>query len=413
MQMDHELQLIELTTVFLAALASGLLMIRLKQPPLVGYIITGIVLGPSAFALVENREAVRFLAELGAIMLMFVIGIELSLRVFRRLYKLTMLIVAIQITLGLIICFSLGWIFDWTDSRAVIIGFAVALSSTAVGVNMLDQVGELHTSIGRLTIGILIAQDLAVVPMLVIVQSIGQGNLSDPMALLRVIGAIVFLSFFVSFMSRRKKLNLPFGSLLNEGKGVTALAALTICFLMATISGLAGITSAFGAFIAGLFIGNTQQRHKYLQATLPIRDILLMIFFLSIGLLIDLKFVYNHLIELTLLAILILILKTLGNLFILRAVNQPWVRSVRVATILPQIGEFSFILGATGFTAGALNLEGYKLLVSLIAMTLIASPIWLASARKLSNARWMLQIVNVMLYPFKFLNLKYIEKKKS
>lgn len=404
--MDHELQLIELTTVFLTALASGLLMIRLKQPPLVGYILTGIILGPSVFALIENREAIRFLAELGAIMLMFVIGIELSLRVFRRIYKLTMVIVAIQIFLGLFICFSLGWLFEWTDSRAVILGFAIALSSTAVGVNMLDQVGELHSSIGRLTIGILIAQDLAVVPMLVIVQSIGQGNLSDPTALLRVVAAILFLAGFVSFMSQRKKLNLPFEVLLNEGKGVTALAALTMCFLLATVTGFLGITSAFGAFIAGLFIGNTQQRNTFLQSTLPIRDILLMIFFLSIGLLIDLKFVSEHLLELSLLAFLILILKTLGNLFILHTVGQPWIRSVRVATILPQIGEFSFILGATGFAAGALNLEGYKLLVALIAMTLIVSPIWLASARKVSNARWILQMANIISYPFKFIKLK-------
>lgn len=406
--MHDEIQLIELTTVFLTALASGLLMIRLKQPPLVGYILTGIILGPSGLALVENREAIRFLAELGAIMLMFVIGIELSLRVFRRIYKLTMLIVALQITFGLLICFSLGWFFDWEYSRSVVLGFAVALSSTAVGVNMLDEIGELHSSIGRLTIGILIAQDLAVVPMLIVTQSLGQGNLSDPSALFKVLGTIIFLIGFVTFMSRRKKLVLPFEALIGRAKGVTTLAALTICFLFATIAGYAGITTAFGAFIAGLFIGNSQQRHQILQATLPIRDILLMIFFLSIGLLIDLKFVSEHILELALLVLFIFLLKTLGNLFILRIVGQPRVRSIRVATILPQIGEFSFILGATAFASGALNLEGYRLLVTLIAMTLIASPVWLASARSISNARWILWLVQYLSYPIR--SLTFIRK---
>lgn len=336
---------------------------------------------------------------------MFVIGIELSLRVFRRIYKLTMLIVALQIFFGLLICFAIGWIFDWSDSRAIVLGFAVALSSTAVGVNMLDEVGELHSSIGRLTVGILIAQDLAVVPMLIITQSIGKGNLSDPLALLKVLGAVIFLVGFVTFMSGRKKLVLPFETMIGHAKGVTTIAALTICFLFATISGYVGITTAFGAFIAGLFIGNSQQRHQFLQATLPIRDILLMVFFLSIGLLIDLKFVSEHLLELGFLVFFIFLLKTLGNLFILRVVGQPRIRSIRVATILPQIGEFSFILGATAFASGALNLEGYRLLVTLIAMTLIASPVWLASARNLSNARWILLLVNSISSPIRSMKI--------
>ena len=403
--MHDDIQLFELTAVLLTALAAGLLMIRLKQPPLVGYILTGMILGPSALAMVENREAIRFLAELGAILLMFVIGIELSLRVFRRIYKLTMLIVALQIFFGLLICFAIGLIFDWSDSRTIVLGFAVALSSTAVGVNMLDEVGELHSSIGRLTVGILIAQDLAVVPMLIITQSIGKGNLSDPLALIKVLGAVIFLVGFVTFMSGRKKLVLPFETMLGHAKGFTTIAALTICFLFATISGYVGITTAFGAFIAGLFIGNSQQRHQFLQATLPIRDILLMVFFLSIGLLIDLKFVSEHLLELGFLVFFIFLLKTLGNLFILRVVGQPRIRSIRVATILPQIGEFSFILGATAFASGALNLEGYRLLVTLIAMTLIASPVWLASARSLSNARWILLLVNSISLPIRSMKI--------
>jgi len=383
--------------VFLSALVCGLIFQRLRQPPLVGYIIAGILLGPSAFELVSNMDAIRFLAELGAMLLMFVVGMELSLRGFRRVYKLTLSIVALQIAFGLVITFGLGWFFDWSTARSIVLGFAFAISSTAVGVNMLEEVGELRGSVGRLAVGILIAQDLAVIPMLVIIGGLGKQEGADPWVVFRVLAAVGFLVWFVYAMSRRKRISLPFEAVLEEGKGVTALAALTLCFLFATVSGLLGVTVAFGAFIAGLLIGNSQQRHKFIVATLPVRDILLMIFFLSIGLLIDVRFLLANALVLIPLVLLVLTLKTVGNLLIMHGLGQPWIRSIRVATVLPQIGEFSFILGATGLTTGAIGLEGYRLLVTVIALSLIASPLWLASARHLSNARWLIVFAELIL----------------
>lgn len=395
--MEHQFQLVELTTVFLAALACGLLMHKLRQPPLVGYIVAGILLGPSAFELVSNKEAVRFLAELGAMLLMFVVGMELSLRGFRRVYKLTLSVVALQVAFGLAITFGLGWFFNWSTSLSIVLGFAFAISSTAVGVNMLEEIGELRGSVGGLAVGVLIAQDLAVVPMLVIVSGLGHGAGADPWIIVRVLAAVGFLAWFVYVMSRRQRISLPFEAVLKEGKGVTVLAALTLCFLFATFSGLLGVTVAFGAFIAGLLIGNSQQRPQFIAATLPVRDILLMIFFLSIGLLIDVRFVLANALVLIPLVLLVLALKTVGNLLILHGLGQPWVRSIRVATVLPQIGEFSFILGATGLTTGAISLEGYRLLVTVIALSLIASPLWLASSRHLSNARWLVVLAELVL----------------
>lgn len=395
--MEHNIQLLELTGVFLAALVCGLVFYRLRQPPLVGYIIAGVLLGPSAFGLVSNTEAVRFLAELGAILLMFVIGMELSLRGFRRVYKLTLSVVALQTALGLAMTFTLGWFFDWSNALKIVLGFAFAISSTAVGVNLLEEVGELRGSVGGLAVGVLIAQDLAVIPMLVIVASLGGEENADPWTLVRVTAAVGFLAWFVYVMSRRKRLSLPFGGLIEEGKGVTVLAALTLCFLFATISGLFGVTVAFGAFLAGLLIGNSQQRPQFIAATLPVRDILLMIFFLSIGLLIDVSFVYKNALVLIPLVVLVLTLKTVGNLLILHGLGQPWVRSIRVATVLPQIGEFSFIIGATGLAAGAISLEGYRLLVTVIALSLVASPLWLASSRHLSGARWLIIFAEILL----------------
>jgi len=393
--MENHFELVELTTVFLSALVCGLILLRLRQPPLVGYIVAGVVLGPSFLELVSNKEAVRFFAELGAMLLMFVIGMELSLRSFRRLYKLTLGVVAVQIASGLTVAFVIGWLFGWGIKGSVIIGFAIALSSTAVGVNMLEDVGELRTTIGRLAVGILIAQDLAVVPMFVIVENIGGEAGADPLLFVRVVGALGFLAWLVPFMSAKKRLSLPFAEWVPHESGVTVLAGLTFCFLLATLSGLLGLTTAFGSFVAGLIIGNSQQRSQFFHATVPVRDVLLMLFFLSIGLSIDFGYVAQHIPELILLVLFIFILKTAGNLLILRAFNQSWVRSIRTASVLAQMGEFSLILGATGLSAGALSFEGYRMLVTVIALTLVASPLWLSSAREISKARYMLYLIAI------------------
>ena len=390
--MEHQFEFIGLSAVFLVALSLGLLMLRLRQPPLVGYILAGVLLGPSVFGLVTAIAAVQFLAELGAMLLMFVIGMELSLRGFRRVYQLTLGVVGLQILLGLVVALVIGLFFDWPIATIVILGFALALSSTAVGVNMLEEIGELRSSVGRLTIGILIAQDLALVPMLVVANGLRAGEMIDPLTVFRLVSAVAFLAVFVIYMSRRERIRLPFEMLLHEGRGVLALAALTLCFLFATISGLLGLTTAFGAFLAGLLIGNSQQRPQFISAVLPIRDVLMMVFFLSIGLLIDVGFIMAHAIELFALVFLVLLLKTLGTVAILHGLGQPWVRSFRVASLLPQIGEFSFFLGATGLSAGALSIDGYRVLVTVIALSLIASPLWLASSRHLSSARWLVML---------------------
>jgi len=392
-RVEHQYEFLGLTAVFLVALALGLLMLRLRQPPLVGYILAGVLLGPSAFGLVTGVEAVRFLAELGAMLLMFVIGMELSLRGFRRVYRLTLAVVALQVALGLAVALVIGLLGGWPGATIVILGFAFALSSTAVGVGMLEEVGELRSSVGRLAVGILIAQDLALVPMLVVATGLRPGEMIDFWTIARLVAAVAFLVLFVIYMSRRTRIRLPFEMLLHDGRGVLALAALTLCFLFATISNLLGLTTAFGAFLAGLLIGNSQQRPQFIAATLPIRDVLMMLFFLSIGLLIEVDFITAHAVELIALVFLVLLLKTLGTVAILHGLGQPWVRSIRVASLLPQIGEFSFFLGATGLAAGALSLDGYRVLVTVIALTLVASPLWLASSRHLSSARWLVVLV--------------------
>ncbi len=161
-----------IAVVVLAALLCGLAMERLRQPAIVGYILAGVLLGPSALALVENRDQVDVLAELGVLMLLFVIGMELSLRVFRRLWRLAVTATLFQIGASTAVMLVASRLFGWPLGLALLLGFVVALSSTAVAIKVLEDVGELRTRAGRITIGVLVAQDLAVVPMMLVLAAV-------------------------------------------------------------------------------------------------------------------------------------------------------------------------------------------------------------------------------------------------
>ena len=169
---DHT-QLTSIALVVLAALACGLFMQRFRQPALVGYILAGVILGPSGIALVENREAIGLLAELGILMLLFVLGMELSLRAIRQVWKIALFTTAIQIGACLLVMLGAAELFGWPLSRAVLLAFVIALSSTAVAVKMLEEIGELRSRVGQVIVGVLIAQDLAVVPMMLTINAMG------------------------------------------------------------------------------------------------------------------------------------------------------------------------------------------------------------------------------------------------
>ncbi len=165
-QTAQQSELTGIAVVVLAALLCGIGMERLRQPALVGYILAGVLLGPSALAVVESREQIDVLAELGVLMLLFIVGMELSLRSFGRIWRLALMVVTFQVSASVGVMLLMSMAFGWSLGLAVLLGFVIALSSTAVAIKILESIGELRTRAGRIAVGVLIAQDLAVVPMI-------------------------------------------------------------------------------------------------------------------------------------------------------------------------------------------------------------------------------------------------------
>ena len=401
--MDHGDQLTDITIVVTAALACGLLLGRFRQPAIVGYILAGVVLGPSVMGFVEDREQINFLAELGVLLLLFSIGMELDVSNFRSVIRFSFIVTGLQIAIATAVILLCSWPLGWPWELSVLVGFGVALSSTAVTIKLLEDVGEIDSETGRRTIGILIAQDLAFIPMMLFVSAIGAEEDITFNAVMPVIGSILILLVLLWFLARRHGIHFPVEALARGQADLIAVGVMALCFGAAAISGLFGISTAYGAFLAGLVLGASTDRATLLRVTLPIQGVLLMVFFLSIGLLIDVTFILENIEAVLLMLLLVTLGKTAMNVGILRLLKEPWPRAWLGGVALGQVGEFSFVLVALGLATGAVDQEGYRLFVAVIALSLIISPVWLNSARRIqslaSNAETLRELV-ARLYPF-------------
>lgn len=382
--MHHDVHLTEITIVVVAALAGGLALARLKQPPILGYILAGVFLGPSGLAFVQSRDQVGILAELGVLMLLFVVGMELSLRTFKRVWIVTTACTVLQIAGGVLISFILSSILGWSLGLSLLLGFVVSLSSTAVVVKMLESIGEMKTETGQFVIGVLVAQDLAIVPMILILKNL-DNSWYDPTLFVKLILSIGFIAGLIMYLSQKQRVRIPLTQIIAGEKDLTPLVSLTFCFGAAAISGLMGLSAAYGAFLAGLVLGNTHERLVMLETTKPIQSILLMAFFLSIGLLLDLGFIWENLGIVLLLLLVITIGKTAVNIGILHLLRLPWSQSFLIGVILAQLGEFAFLLTTVAYEAKLVNDFGVKLIIALTVLSLALSPLWLTTARRLKS----------------------------
>ena len=386
--MHFDPNLTAIAIVFSVALLCGLLLMRFKQPAIIGYIVAGVILGPSGFQIIEETEAAKTLAELGVLLLLFLIGMELSLRAFKTVYKLASVIVLVQVVFSILVTSIIGIAMSWDWQQGILLGFVLAVSSTAVTVKVLADRGELRTHFGRITVGILIAQDLAVVAMLLVIEALNPNKQFDLWIIPKTIGAIIFVIAIVRFLSKRERIRLPLAlrQAFGADREVVPIAALAFCGICATTSGLIGLSTAFGSFLAGLIVGNSSERQIVLRSTRPIQSVLLVVFFLSVGLLIDVGFFFENLGTLIIVFILATIAKGLINIIAVRIAGQPWEQSVLVGVTLGQIGEFAFVIASVGFTVNAIDSEGYKIAVAVIALSLMLGPAWVVLERRLRAA---------------------------
>lgn len=382
--MEEALNLNSVTLLIVIALACGFVLIRLRQPAIVGYILAGIVLGPHGLGLVRNAAGIDFFAELGVLLLLFLVGLELSLKTFRAVYRVALLCAGLQTAVSLGLTWASGALLGWDFQSSLLLGFVLSLSSTAVGIKMLQEIGEFRSHAGRITMGVLVAQDLLMIPMLVLAHSLGHGKGDgiEILLVLKLAGAVATLAAVAMVLTRRGRIELPWSRYLRHHPELAPLANIGFCFVFAALSGYVGLSSSYGAFLAGLVLGASTDRRAAILLTAPVQSILLMVFFLSIGLLIDLNFVLAHFATVLILVFVVLVAKTATNITILNILGEPWEQAFISGLVMAQIGEFSFALSKAGLDSGAFDRDAYQLALSVIALSLMASPFWLVSARR-------------------------------
>ncbi|MGE5275938.1 MAG: cation:proton antiporter [Acidobacteriota bacterium] len=364
-----------LVLVFLAALVAAYLLDRLRQPPLIGFLLAGVLLGPYGLGIVEDVRIVEALAEVGVVLLLFTVGLELSLSSLRRLGKIVWVAGPLQLFGVIALATAAAALAGYPLSRGILFGFIVSTCSTAILLKLLVDRGEVDTPHGRFLVGINVFGDLMVVPMMLLVDPLSGGRGLGAGALLLALGkaaATVAVTFFVA-----RRLVPRFLALVvrTRHKELFTVAVLILIFGTALATSKAGLSLALGAFLAGLIVSESEFGHQAVADVAPFRDAFNALFFVSVGMLFDVRIVGRRPdLVLGVLGLVLVGKAILGGLPAFFLGYGPRL-AVVVGVSLAQIGEFAFVLLEETRRAGAIDAVGYQAILAATIISMVATPL--------------------------------------
>jgi CPA2 family monovalent cation:H+ antiporter-2 len=371
------------TLVIFSILIMGLVLKTVRIPYVVSYLFVGIILGPYGLGFVQDTLLLRQFEMVGLVFLMFFVGMEISLEDLLNNWKIPLLGTIIQIAVTVGVIFLLGTFLDWKLIRVLLIGFVISISSTAVVIKLLNEWNQSNTHVGRNVIGVLLVQDIALIPM-IIVMDLMQGK-SMPLKdlALQMIGGILLLILII-YLLRKKKIHLPFMNYFRGHKELQIFGALAICFGMVMATEFFRLSPYLGAFIAGIYVRSARET-EWIHITLgPFYIFFVAIFFVSVGMMLDMNFVFNNWGIILLLVGLVFILNTTVNTGMMRLLGESWSESLLGGAMLAQVGEFSFVILSVGQQSNIVSDFTYQIILALITLTLMLSPAWIAIFKKLT-----------------------------
>ena len=354
---------------------------RLKVNPVLGYLFAGLLIGPSALGLIRPEPETMELADLGVVFLMFVIGLELS---FDRIWVMRRYILGLglaQVAATSLLIGLVAWAFGLQPAAAIVIGGALALSSTAFVLRLLVDAGEQTSRFGRVAVAILLFQDLAVVPLLTLIPLLAAPEAVILGALATAAGKAVVAVGAIVLVGRL--VLRPVFRAVAVGRSSELLAALSLLLVLGIGMGTqaAGLSMALGAFLAGLLIAETEFRHQVEADIRPFHGLLLGLFFMSVGLTLDLSVVMADWLLVLAGAAALLVAKAAVIAALVRAFGLPWSVAVRNGLLLAQGGEFAFILFSRAAAAGVLEPSLAQSLTALVTLSMLATPLLAALGR--------------------------------
>ena len=393
--MEHHPALIETIAIGLgAAFLGGLLARRLRLPPIVGYLLAGVAVGPFTPGLVADRATATELAELGVILLMFGVGIHFSIPDLLAVRRIAVPGAIGQIFVATLAGMLLGVALGWGVAGGVVLGLAVSVASTVVLLRALIERNELDTEQGRIAVGWLIVEDLFTVVVLVLLPtlaplllgetggSLGGSLLGVAVALLKAAGFAVLMMFLGTRIVPRVLQAVA----RERSRELFTLTVLAIAIGIAWLAGVVfGVSFALGAFLAGAVLAESDMSHQAAADAVPLRDAFAVLFFVSVGMLLDPAYLLREPLAVLAVTILVVGVKSIAAFAIVAAFGYPIRTGLTVAAALAQVGEFSFILATLGLTLGLIPVEAFQLVVAASLISITLNPFVFRMARSLES----------------------------
>ncbi len=347
---------------------------RLKLPSILGFLVTGILIGPHGLEFVHESEQIEIISEIGVILLLFVIGMELSIKHLISIKNTVFIGGALQVGLTILVSALVYYFLGNRWNESLFIGFLFSLSSTAIVLKVLQDRNEISAPHGRNALAILIFQDIIVVPMMLLTPIIaGQsGNVANSILMLLAKTVIVVVITIVSaryLVPRLMHVVAKTGS-----KELFLITTITICFAVAFLTSEAGLSLALGAFLAGLIISESEYSHQATSIILPFRELFISFFFISVGMLLNLQFFGEHIGSILFIVLAVFLMKSMIASLAVAVLKYPPRTFFLTGLALFQVGEFAFILSKAGIEYGLLSIEANQYFLAVSLVTLLLTP---------------------------------------
>ena len=365
----------DIILLIVVAFGCGLLLQRLGQPLIIGYIAAGIILGPHTGGVtVSNIHEIEKLAEIGVALLLFALGLEFSLKDLKPVKKVALIGTPIQIILTIGLGFGIGHLTGWEWRDSLWLGACISLSSTMVILKTLMNQGWLGTLSSKVMIGMLIVQDLAVVPLMIILPQLNNPSVGLPALGFAALKAAAFIAGMLLLGTRL--LPLLMGHIAKLGSRELFLLAIAAIGLgVGYVTHLVGLSFAFGAFVAGMVLSESDYGHQALSDIIPLRDLFGLLFFASVGMLFDPVFLMDHLVEVVVLVAAVSFGKGIIFAVLAKVFRYGNVIPLAVGLGLFQVGEFSFVLATVGVSTNSIGHDLYSLILTTAILTMILTPL--------------------------------------
>lgn len=373
----------EIVVLFILSIIVVLVCLRFRLPSIVGFLLTGVLCGPSALGLIPSPEAVDTMADVGVAFLMFSIGMELSGKELVRLKKPLFLGGSSQVLLTMAFVFLLT--FWWSGPRlGVVYGCMVTLSSTAIVLSILQQKALTESPQGQVCLAVLIFQDLAIVPMVLIFPLLAGGLELDTNSMIFAVGKGVLVIGAILLFGKYLLHRLMFSVVSTRSRELMLMTTLGLCLAVALITSWLGLSLALGAFLAGLMMAESEYSLNTLESIMPFKEVFSSIFFISVGMLLDIRFFLTHLPVISLCAAAIIIAKILMVVPAVRVLRYSMRTALLAAFSLAQVGEFSFVLAKSALGLELIGNDAYQVFLASSILTMVLTPLLIGVAPKVT-----------------------------